>query len=248
MNEFINNINNFKNNGLSIVITAYKSQDFIEECLDSIQNQTYFKYNDNYEILLGIDACEFTLKKVKEIRKKYRNFKVFYASENGGTYRMRNSLWIRAKYENLLFFDSDDTMPNNFIKDVMKHSNNDMIRFGVKTFKVIDGKNTLDGTKYASYGQILIKKKLMWCVKGYYDDIINMDTDLINRVSKIKDVYCLDKIYFLQRHHDNSLTSSSDTGLKSKRRKESFDFINKRDKDNIIINDNIVINKSIKRI
>ena len=245
MNEFINNISNFKNNGLTIVITAYKSQDFIEECLDSIQNQTYFKYNDNYEILLGIDACEFTLKKVKEIKKKYGNLKVFYASENGGTYRMRNSLWIRAKYENLLFFDSDDVMPNNFIKDVMKHSSNDMIRFGVKTFKVVNGKNTLDGTKYTSFGSVLIKKKLMEYVKGYYDERISMDDDLISRISKIKNIYITD-IYFLQRHHGNSLTASPETGFKSEKRKKVFELMNKRKQDDIIINDEIVVNKSLR--
>jgi len=50
--------------GLSIIISAYNSSDYIIECLNSIRHQMYFHNHNNYEILLGVDHCESTLKTV----------------------------------------------------------------------------------------------------------------------------------------------------------------------------------------
>lgn len=52
--------------GISIILTAWQTQKFIEESLDSIEQQTYFANFNDYEILLGIDGCEKTLEKVKK--------------------------------------------------------------------------------------------------------------------------------------------------------------------------------------
>ena len=35
--------------GVSICITAYKAQEFIKECLDSVISQTWFKKHKNWE-------------------------------------------------------------------------------------------------------------------------------------------------------------------------------------------------------
>ena len=64
--------------GVSVILTAWNTQDYIEECLDSVYKQSFFKKNDNYEVLLGIDGCEKTLNKVKGIISKYPGLKVFY--------------------------------------------------------------------------------------------------------------------------------------------------------------------------
>lgn len=249
MQKFIQSLNNFKNDGLSIIITAYKSQDFIEECLDSIQNQNYFKYNDNYEILLGIDACETTLKKVKEIRNKYKNLKVFYATENGGTYRMRNSLWIRAKYDNILFFDSDDVMPPNFVDCNMKYIREyDLIRY--KIMKFISGQNKVirELPIWFSFGSIITKKKMMYKLKGFSDERISMDMELVKRMEKIGVKEYHNNIFYWYRVHKNQLTVSSETSMVSNKRKIVNDKIYKRLNSRNIINDIIITNNSLCRI
>ena len=71
--------------GVSIIITAYNTADYIEECLDSIYDQSWFKKHRNWEVLLGVDHCKETLKKVVSIMEKYPNFRVFYMIENVGT-------------------------------------------------------------------------------------------------------------------------------------------------------------------
>lgn len=245
--EFINHLKEI-NKGLSIIITAYNSQDFIEECLDSIQNQTYFKYNDKYEILLGIDACEKTLKKVNVIRKKYKNLKVFYASENGGTYRMRNSLWIRAKYDNLLFFDSDDVMPEDFVGGNMKYIDDyGFIRYRIMTFT--NGKSKIKHTlpNWYAMGSIFIKKSILKILNGFRDERISMDMDLILRAKKfgVKEFQNANS-FFWYREHQNQLTKDKSTSLKSQQRKIVNDEIYKRLSKNLLINDKVVINKSCK--
>ena len=59
--------------GISICISAWKTQKYIEECLDSVYNQTWFKDHDEWEVIIGIDGCEETLKKINEIKQLYND-------------------------------------------------------------------------------------------------------------------------------------------------------------------------------
>ena len=43
--------------GVSICISAWKAQEYIEECLDSIYSQSWFKNHNEWEVLIGIDGC-----------------------------------------------------------------------------------------------------------------------------------------------------------------------------------------------
>lgn len=49
-----------KNEGVSIIITAYDTANYIEECLDSVYAQTWCKKVEEWEVLVGIDHCEKT--------------------------------------------------------------------------------------------------------------------------------------------------------------------------------------------
>lgn len=111
--------------GVSVCISAWKTAEYIEDCLDSVAAQTWFKEHDNYEILLGIDGCEETLAKVKEIMHKYKNLKVMMMDKNVGTYVTCNTIMKEARYEWLLRFDSDDTMPNDMIAKIFANDLND---------------------------------------------------------------------------------------------------------------------------
>ena len=111
--------------GVSVCISAWKTAKYIEDCLDSVVAQTWFKDHDNWEILLGIDGCEETLAKVKEIMHKYKNLKVMMMDKNVGTYVTCNTIMKEANYEWLLRFDSDDTMPNDMIAKIFANDLND---------------------------------------------------------------------------------------------------------------------------
>lgn len=219
-----NNLNFIKNTyieqnnkeGISICLTAWQTQDYIEECLDSIENQTYFENFNNYEILLGIDGCEQTLEKVKSIQHKYRNLRVFMMNKNVGTYITTNTLMSIAKYNWLLRFDTDDVMLPDMISNIMKLVNTNVIlRCSFKNFgKNLDAKYKKD-INFA-YGIIVFNKNVFYTLGGYKPWICGADSDFIERAyhygySILSPGY--NHIYFKRRIHNNSLTLKKDTML-----------------------------------
>jgi len=201
--------------GVSILITAYKSQNFIEECLDSIENQTYFKDNNEFEVLLGIDACEETLKKVQEIRHKYRNISVYMMKENKGPYVVLNTLLDLVKYDNLIIFGSDDVMMRYMISEIMSINNkHDIIQFKFKTFTK-DVHLPSRGANMFAIGAIFIKKSVFDIAGGYQAWRCSGDYELMTRVQGRVRMTRIAKELFFRRDHPNSLSQKSDTALGS---------------------------------
>jgi glycosyltransferase involved in cell wall biosynthesis len=193
---------------ISIIVTSYKSQDFIEDCLDSIASQTC----GDYEILLGIDGCVETLIKVKEIKHKYKNLKVFYSVSNVGTYVLSNSLILKSdkNCEYLLRFDSDDIMKSNLI-EVLSELKGDVYQFKADNYIKSKYKNTkwLDGILY-------FNKKIIENIGYYKNWRCGADTDFINRIKFANfKIIRLDKVLYNRNIRNSSLTKSKDFGFGS---------------------------------
>ncbi len=233
---------------ISILITAYKSEYFIEECLDSIENQTHFVDNDKYEILVGIDSCEETLKKILDIRHKYRNLRIFMMGSNKGTYVTTNTLLNIAKYDNILRFDSDDIMLPYMIETILKDSDG----FQVVKFSYIDFNGTLENTINTneiifSHGVVLFRKNVFEASGGYRDWYCGADSELIGRISNQFKIRRIFNKLFYRRLHINCLTQRMDTGYESELRKHYSTLIRDYSKnENIkierIINEYVEIN------
>jgi glycosyltransferase involved in cell wall biosynthesis len=214
-NDRYKKLNKTKNHNFSIIITAFKTEDFIEECLDSIKDQSYFNNFEEYEILLGIDACHRTLEKVKSISKKYDKLKILFFNENIGTYIVSNTLINMAKYQNIIRFDSDDIMKNDMIEQISNYVESyDMIRFNCQNFSDYSKNNKIN----LSYGCIYFKKELFNCLGGFKPWPCSADKDFVQRASshKIKNI---DIVLFNRRIHENSLTRNSMTNSNSEIRK-----------------------------
>jgi len=202
----------------SIIITAYQTQDFIEECLDSIENQTYFKNNNDFEVLVGIDYCKDTFNKVNEIKDKYRNLHIYMMSENRGTYITTNTLLDFVKYENIIRFDSDDIMCSNLIETVLNNKrDNDIIKLGYVEMK----NGVINDNIIVESGIIFFKKSVIDNIAGGYKPwVCAADTELIKRLdNKVKISEIKEKLFY-RRIHDNSLTNRLDTGYNSSIRLE----------------------------
>lgn len=209
---------------VSILVTAYNTQNYIEDCLDSIENQTYFQSNNKFEVLVGIDNCEKTLKKLKEIRYKYRNLRIFMMNSNKGTYITTNTLIEISKYNQIIRFDSDDIMMSGMIQRIMDFVNtHDLIRFSVYN---VDGKEgtLLDPKSYIRHphGVALFKKKIFDIYGGFQPWISSADTELLERIKYGGEVnsIVIDEPLFKRRIHQNSLTRRKDTGFGASKRKE----------------------------
>lgn len=218
MNDIVSN--NTVKEGVSVCISAWKTAEYIEECLDSVAAQTWFKNHDNWEILLGIDGCEETLDKVKQIMHKYKNLKVMMMDKNVGTYVTCNTIMKEARYEWLLRFDSDDVMPNNMIAKIFSNdlTHADVIRYLTKNFGI--KKNTSLG-----YGSHLIRKQVFFNFGGYRNWRIAADYDLIYRIEPSVRVKIMKNVYYNRRVRNNGLQYSKETGMKSDLRSNLHKFI-----------------------
>lgn len=199
---------------LSVLVTAYQTQDYIEECLDSIENQTYFKNNNDFEILVGVDACQETLNKLLEIRHKYRNLSIFMMGSNMGTYVTTNTLLDLVNFENIIRFDSDDVMRPEMINTILQNvCNYNLIRF--KYYQLRN--NIIENVAHGIYphGVAYFKRQLFNDLGGYQPWMCAADTELLSRGKSIIRELLLNIALFNRRMHSNSLTASQEFGHKS---------------------------------
>ena len=219
----------------SIIVTAYNSADFIADCLDSIEHQTYFKDFNDYEILVGVDNCRTTLDKIMSISSKYRNLSVYMMSDNYGTYITTNTLISLAKYNNMIRFDSDDIMMENMIETIYKYVYYyDVIRFGFTDFNN-DGTACLKKTNPFADGVFHFKKRIMdELFGGFQPWKCAADSEFLYRSKDYVKRHVLKTKLFYRRNHENSLTRNGDTMLGSELRKSYHAQIKKKYSDNDI--------------
>lgn len=97
---------------ISVIIPVYKVEEFLDQCLESVVNQTY----SNLEILLVDDGspdhcpamCDRWAEKDSRIRVIHK--------ENGGLSDARNTATLQAKGEYIAFVDSDDVLHPRYIE------------------------------------------------------------------------------------------------------------------------------------
>lgn len=112
---------------VSIVIPLYNQSKYIEECIDSILNQTY----SNIELIIVNDgSTDDTLKIVKKYSKKDKRIKIINQN-NLTTPLALNNGFKEIKGEYVTWVDGDDILYNNCIEvlvnDLKKHPGADMV-------------------------------------------------------------------------------------------------------------------------
>jgi len=89
---------------ISIIIPVYNAELYIEQCLNSIYNQTY----TNYEIILVDDGSTDQSPKICDSLSQKNNQTRVIHKKNGGAADSRNVGLSEAKGEYVIFVDSDD--------------------------------------------------------------------------------------------------------------------------------------------
>lgn len=191
---------------VSVLIPAWKTADYIEECLDSIYKQRPL------EILVGVDGCQETLDKLLEIKHKYHNLKIFWSEENVGCYVIRNSLFRESIGNKIIFFDSDDIMMDELIPTVDFYLNEyDVVRFKFLQFWNHD-KNDMTKSKFHGYGQFGITRKMFESAGGYLAWICGADAEFHKRIGAHSSCLKINsKPLFFRRKHDTALTVKENT-------------------------------------
>ena len=95
---------------ISVIIPAYNAEKYIEQCIDSIQKNTY----ENLEIIVVNDGSKDntrqTVEAISDSRIRLIN------QENGGVSRARNTGLDHAMGEYIAFIDSDDYVSSDYFE------------------------------------------------------------------------------------------------------------------------------------
>ena len=129
---------------ISIIVPVYNTANYLEECLDSLINQSL----EEIEIICIDDKSEDDSPKILE---KYassdKRIKLLYNKENTGQALARNIALKSVKGEYVSFMDSDDKIDLNAYEKVLNFSeenNLDMVLFNVVRF---DRKGIIGGSE-----------------------------------------------------------------------------------------------------
>jgi len=218
---------------IDIIIPAWNAVQWIDTCLKSIATQQ--SKHVIKSVLLGIDACEVTLKKIEDIYDVYKQrlpgFRVLYFNNNVGPYIVRNTLAGLGDAEYIATFDADDEMLPQYIGTLYSYRK----KFDVIRCKQIRAGN-LDGTQN-SHGQILVRRTVFESLGGYREWRCAADSEFMDRAKR--------QGYFVgvartkpimkRRGHPRSLTQHPDTGRQSEMRSK-YNTLRKQSK---MKNDNI---------
>ncbi len=100
---------------VSVIITVYNTEKYLNKCLDSLVNQTY----ENIEIILVNDGSIDNSEKIcLSYAKEYKNIYYFYQDNQGQQSAQYNGL-KKATGDYVLFVDADDWIENNMIADML---------------------------------------------------------------------------------------------------------------------------------
>lgn len=152
---------------VSVIITMYNTENYIEECLQSIAKQSF----PSYEVIIIDDGSTDSSGMIcDEYSKKDPRIKVIH-QKNTGIAIARNVAIDIAQGDYLIFVDSDDWMDPDMLKkmtDAAKNTGADLVCCSV--VDVIQGKNVerriwkedvvLEGA--AAYDAILSNTVTMW--------------------------------------------------------------------------------------
>lgn len=229
---------------LSIIIPTYKNTEFLKELIDSInQNQ----YNNDFEVLIGIDSCRETLNYVYNFEYP-NNFKFYFFLENKGPYLIKNTLAELSKYDNLLFFDSDDIMLSNMLFEI----DDNLDYYDVVKPKYMNFTDNENGRNYDvklnefGEGVFGIKKEIFLSMNGFEGWKVAADSDFMGRLYKTNvKILHTKSVLFHRRKHNNSLTIHPDTGMSSRLRGKYYLLSRKKTSENI---KNEVLRKNIYNI
>lgn len=201
------------NQGISIIIPAWKVKDYASECLNSLYSQSWINENKNWEILVGIDACLETLNTVKKCRGQ--NTSIFWFHSPVGPYLIRNTLAYKAQYSKLLFFDADDVAGENLIPELIKNFSFPLIVFRCEKFP---GRPKQKKT----VGQFAIDRNVFYDFGGFRPWRVQADSEFLHRVENngYERKQLRGYIHIFKRMHAWQLTKMARTGMSSPMRKQ----------------------------
>ena len=102
---------------ISVIVPVYNVEDYLEECLESIQCQTY----TDIEVILVNDGSRDGSKEICERYCQQDSRFHLINQENKGLSGARNRGMTESKGEFITFVDSDDVLKEDMLEQLLKH-------------------------------------------------------------------------------------------------------------------------------
>ncbi len=218
---------------VSVVVPVYKTFDYLNECMDSLINQTY----TNIEIILVDDGSPDASPKLCDFYEKTDNRVRVIHKKNGGLSSARNAGIAVARGDYITFVDSDDIVSNDIIKtmvDIALKENASIVKIGLKRFtsppkdlepldfsyQIFSSKTALDQI-YIGLPQVisacgkLFRKELFENIKfpeGYNHEDEYTIPKLFLVATKI--VFCESVLYYYMQRENDSIMRASFSSVK----------------------------------
>lgn len=111
-------INQDKKIKVSIVIPAYNCMEYIDQCMDSILNQTF----SSFEIIIVENgSTDGTDQRCDELKKQDDRIRVIHITQNAGVSEARNRGIEEADGDYIVFVDSDDWIAENELEILVQN-------------------------------------------------------------------------------------------------------------------------------
>lgn len=147
---------------ISIIIPVYNTEDYIQEMLDSIEGQTFTKYE---AIVIDDGSTDGSQSIIKAFCDRNPRFK-YHKQENQGVSAARNKGLELAQGDYVAFFDADDVIPPNALERLYRAVREESADLAIGIMSELKAD---DNTKVNSHTKALSKNK----------DIKKYDTNLI---------------------------------------------------------------------
>lgn len=141
-----------KKNSFSFIIPIYNVEDYLAECLESLVALDY-DLNKIEVLLIDDGSVDNSAKIAKEWAKKYPKFFKYFYQKNQGQATARNFGLEKAKNNWLVFLDSDDFVPPNYLRAVSEAmiANQDTQFFSAKLVFYYEELAKLEDTHILTY-------------------------------------------------------------------------------------------------
>lgn len=197
---------------VSIIITAYNYEKYIERAIRSCLDQSFS--SKNFEVIVVNDCSKDNTFKILE---NYKNeIRVFNLEKNVGLSAARNFGVKKALGQFILFLDADDYLQRDLllIQNTFLAENNKLDAVSIDYYLVDDRGNHLEHVnseqKPIACG-IMFRKDLLIDI-GLYDESFRAreEEDLRIRFLKKHTIYNIILPLYRYRMHDSNLTKNND--------------------------------------
>lgn len=227
---------------VTVVMTHYEKDAYIYDAVESVLTQTYSDLQ-----LIVLDDCSGSTRWIEAISEfsSDRRLRIFSASTNVGTYRLKNAILegIDSKY--VAFHDCDDISSKERIQrqiDCIRSGRLDMVGTAYREFRneKFDGIECIMprypklhwrlGRRFVSlHPTWLADRRIFDELKGFDGEArFGADDEFLYRAMLLFKVRNMRSCLYYKREHKESLTGSPITGYKSKPRMDYQCSIDRR--------------------